>query len=222
MTDLLDDFTGEMQAHLERGLGPSSGRIFEIIPDGLRLDIMVFPPHGDRKDWVFVTAGMSAREMQGLRPEHIAGYSRAELMITLSDAQAKAATGDTPGDADWAPIKMLKSLARWPHVSGMLILPGNTVDITAFAIKFGMAESYNSVLFLPPPAFDGDLFRVPLSNGQTMNIYAVLPLYPGELQVKLDKGESALYDTLNPTGITERFDPNRPDGSKPKKRIGLW
>lgn len=218
MEQVLDDFTGEMQAHLERGLGPSSGRIFEIIPDGMRLDIMVFPPRDARKDWVFVTAGMGAREMPGLRPEDRAGFARAELMLTLGDAQARAATGDTPGDADWAPIKMLKSLARWPHTSGMFVHATQTVDISAFRIGFGMPENFNAVMFLPPPSFDGDLFRVPLSNGQTLNVYCPVPLYPGELQVKLDKGVDALFDILDPTGVCERFDPKRPDGSKPEQR----
>ena len=64
-------------------------------------------------------------------------------------------------------------------------------------------------LLVPPVRVPSELYDLELSDGRTINFYAIVPLYPEELQLKLTKGTSALLDRFDCEGISELLDPRR-------------
>ena len=54
-----------------------------------------------------------------------------------------------------------------------------------------------------------EFYDLSLSDGRSINFYAVVPLYSEEMHLKLTKGTGALLDRFDEAGISELLDPHR-------------
>ena len=72
-----------------------------------------------------------------------------------------------------------------------------------------------------PPLTAPDAFRtLEVGPDKRITFHSVLPLFPGEMDLKLKKGTDALLDLLDAQHVNDAVDPARKDVTR--KRFGLW
>ncbi|MBH0238669.1 suppressor of fused domain protein [Methylobrevis albus] len=219
----------EIETFLEGFLGPSAGVLHEIVSDEVHLDVIVFGPTADRDTWTFVTSGMSDRAMNvpdGLEPPE--AYQYAELVITLpGDWFPRVGEGLPPDEAfaqpgKYWPIRVLKQLARLPHLYDSWIWLGHT-----FAEEGTPPEPYDpttklaGALLISPLGWPPDRTTLVTADGTQIEFMAVFPLYPDELDYKLNKGLKPLVDALSGAGVDDTVRPDRPSSIINKGLRGL-
>jgi predicted Zn finger-like uncharacterized protein len=219
-------------AHLEEHLGPCAGVFHEIISDEVHLDLLVFPPTGEPESeqrpaggnhYTVVTAGMSARPMSVPAGED-APSPYAELMVALpSDWPGLSPTGgfDTDVMSDvryWWPLQWLKSIARMPHEYNTFVTIGHTIPNDESADPYAPDTKLGCMLVMPTilaPALNEPL----VADDALIHFYALCPLYPQEMNLKLKRGLPALFELFGKAEMTELIRPDRPNLCQKK---GWW
>ena len=203
-----------IEEHLEPIFGKSETVMHEIISDLIHLDVLIYPPDDKRDFWVYVTSGMGDIRMTTPPDEDPVEWSRAELMIGLprdwGDRLAKLDDIDDEEAVDsiYWPIGLLKWLARYPHFAETWFGPGHTIPnveeepyspdsrLNGAMISFStLVPESHSVLTLP--------------DGDHLNFYGLILLYPEEMDFKLKKGAGALADKLELADVSEVIDVTR-------------
>ena len=75
-------------------------------------------------------------------------------------------------------------------------------------------------MLVTPPWFDERFAELNLPDGRQINFLAMLPIYPEEMKLKLNKGSDVLVDKLGSLPITELMNPNRKNVAA--KRFGIF
>ncbi|HEY4328693.1 MAG TPA: suppressor of fused domain protein [Phycisphaerae bacterium] len=217
-------FLPQISRHIERTIGPSPMVFHEIISSDVHLDLFVVPPqthdaslhfpHG-RDFFTIVTSGMSTFPMNA---PHLATKRRnsryAELMICLP--------ADWPGlrfdgtfaleqmreEANWWPIRWLKTIARLPHEHGLFIGSGHTIPNGEDAVPFSENTKFGSLL-VAPSALHPDSHTLVIHDDMSVDFLALWPLHSAELEYKLSHGPEALISRFQRSGITELVDLTR-------------
>jgi hypothetical protein len=215
-------FLEEIEAHLERHIGQCKTVLHEVISDRIHLDVLTFPPEGDRDFWYFVTAGMSDLPMTLGTPEDEREFGRAELVIGLSRDWGERLVKQPIDKSVYAPIGFLKWLARYPHDGGTYLASGHTVPTSPDVAKLGEAGELSAALLIPPITWPDEAIAFTLSNGDRLNFYGVLLLHEEELEMKLNQGTDALLEKLEVNGVTEVLDILRPSATRRKRFLGLF
>lgn len=210
----------------------------ELVSESVAVDILCFPPTEVAPVWTFVTSGMSDLPMA------VPGWSDyppyAELMICL-DWNWPIGADLFASEAAFWPIRLLRTLARYPHTTGAVLAPGQTftqVELADDDESDSEAEPADSVSrprpLSPGLPFTGVLLGVPLllsdkedphiipaeDDGRALQILTILPLHPAELDLARRRGVTALTDAFARMArarpddeITEHFNPHRPDAT---------
>lgn len=189
----------EVVAHFEKTVGPASKKsLIQIVPTGLPIGIHVIPPKGNRRHMTLFTNGLSAEPMQV--PEGGEDYQYAELFIELpGDWKIKEVK-----DMHWAwPLYWLRKLAQYPHNADTWL--GGPVTLIANEEP-------------PQPLWPGSPFTALLlfaessfqrSDGHTVQLYRVIPLYTSERQYELKHGLKRFMQALDKHEVPTIVDVNR-------------
>jgi hypothetical protein len=194
--------------HIERVLGDARGTVFhELVSDRVHLDVHVVPP-GSGRDWkTLVTCGMAERPMTV--PEGLEDYRYAELMLALPSSWplVESAFAD---EANYWPVRLLKSLARLPHDYDTFLCYGHTVPNGDPPEPYAPGTDFCGALvggpMLAPEAFE----ELALTDGRLVRFMAVFPLYADEMDFKLEHGAEALSNLFVANEVTEWIDVGRP------------
>ena len=189
-------YSGEEKAvfisFMEQCLGHAD-RTFSILnsPDML-VDAFIIPPSGEYDAIRIVTCGMGGRMM--LLPEGSKGKNpdRIELMI------------DLPSDWDldgefWKdetllwPIRLLHDLADYPWRNGTWFRLGSAVS---WPEPFAENIGFTGVLLTAPVIDYFGKCEVKISPGKSVQIYQAVPLYPEELNYRIEHGTRKLHELL--------------------------
>ncbi|MEQ1952924.1 suppressor of fused domain protein [Mesorhizobium sp. CN2-181] len=204
---------------IEEQLKPllGEGYVFhEIESTSVHLDVLVFPPRQERNRWTFVTSGMSDRAMstpEGLDP---ADYGFSELVIALpGNWFTKDEKGMIPEAelGDWNrywPVGTLKFLARFPHEYRTWLWEGHSVPNGAPAEPFSPNTKLDGVVLTPLHDWPEQYRTVEASDGTRIGLFAVVPVYPDEMQAKLDLGFDVLMPAFAKAGVSEMVVETRP------------
>ena len=213
-----------IEQHLIPYFGEPSSVFHEILSDIVHLDILVYPPAGKRKDWFFVTSGMSDKRMttpDGLDP---VDFARAELMIGLPPEWGEKvsdfmnSTDREDREQVFWPISLMKWLARYPHEAGVYFADGHTIP-NFDAEPYIPDSRLNGALLTYSLALPEDAFRVPLPDGDILNFYSVILLYPEEMDYKLEKGTDSLFHLLDTVKTSEVVNLSRRSAIKKKNPL---
>lgn len=215
-------FLEEIEAHLERHIGRCETVLHEVISDRIHLDVLTFPPDGDRDFWYFVTAGMSDLPMTMETPEDERQFGRAELVIGLPAAWGERLVKQPRDKSVYPPIGFLKWLARYPHDCGTYLASGHSVPTLPDVADLGEKARFSAALLIPPVTWTDEAITFTLSNGDCLNFYGVFLLHEDELQMKLNKGTDKLLGEMEKSGVTEVLDIHRPSAARPKRFLGLF
>ena len=199
----VEEYTAEeralVEAHIARWFGPVATVWREAVSLRVRLDVCVIPPHGEKNYYTLVTAGMGAHRMDV--PEKYADrrIARAELAISLPE------DWDLNDDRDiwYWPVRQLKSTARFGTNPGVWLSWGDTVECGPVADNTDLS----GFLLMAPQGVEDEGFVCPLPDGDEVNFYHLLPLYPEEIRYKQARGAEALLDRLDHVSFV--VDPHR-------------
>lgn len=180
-----------IQEHIEKNIGKVAGVFHEIVSDLVHVDIMIVEPTQEDNTYKFITSGMSDKKMN--LPYEIDEYSEEylELMITL------------PGDWEldfkqekffW-PIRVLKSLARFPHQYKTHLGYGHTIQNGNYENYTDNTQLCGSIL-VPIFGEDNESRRLKVNDNKTIHFYSVLPLYQEEIEYALRNGSQDFFKKL--------------------------
>lgn len=213
-----------IEDHLERFIGEPEHVIDDLASEYVHLDVLVYTPNADRDYYLLVTSGASDLRMNVCEPVDQKEWSRVELVLALPrkmgdplfDAMGK---GQDPGELFW-PIGELKYLGKFSHANDTWIGPGHTFggdDSPAFSPDTRL----NSLFFDWPELLPEDAWSFALQNGDTLNFYGVVFLYPEELKFKQEHSTDELRDLLEISDVCELLDPHRKSAVKSNPNLQL-
>lgn len=198
-----------IEAHIEKHIGPIQTVFHELMSDLVHVDVHQVPPTDDRPFWTLVTSGMSDRPMTV--PEGAEGLTFAELMICLPSEWPLSQEAFEDENNYW-PVRLLKVLARLPHEYETWLGPGHTIPNGGEEdVPYADNTGFTCALIMPPivavPSEFGEL-QLP---DRTIKFYAVWPMYPAEVNFKLNRGMERLLDRFEKHAVTEVVDVTRAD-----------
>jgi hypothetical protein len=200
--------------------GTEPGILTELVSDTVAIDILCYPPTARSPVWTLVTSGMSDLPM--VTPAGNGHPAYGELMICL-DEQWPIGPDVMDREQDYWPLRLLRILARYPHLSRIALAPGQTIALSDPPTPLGPDVPFTGILLGVPLLLGDDegAHTIRAEDGRVLRLFTVLPLHPAELALARAKGVEALTDALSrmaaagPAGeITERLDLGRPDATR--------
>lgn len=188
----------------------------ELVSTAVHMDVLVFPPTPARNQWTFVTSGMSDKPMSvpdGLDQDK---YGYAELVIAVppdwftKDDKGWIPEAQLKDPEKYWPIETLKYLGRFPHEYRTWFWDSHTIPNGNPPAPFSDRTRMDGVV-LSELADWPEKYRVVKAKDRTLiNLFAVIPLYPDEMQAKLDLGYDVLMPALAKAGVGELVAQTRP------------
>ena len=182
----------------------------EIASPDIHLDVCIVEPTEDEPYYKLVTMGAGAYKMD--IPEQWKKYDLdyAEYVIYLP-ADWDLNSGE---ETDYWPVKTLKDVARLPIWCDTWLCYGHTAQADEEGSAYASNTGFNSVVLDFAENKKGDI-RLIMSSGKVVNFYEVIPLYPEELQFKMDSGADALFERFREKGISYKVvDINRKNAAE--------
>lgn len=211
----------EIEAHLERHLGPAGDVLHELFSPDIHLDVLSYPPTAGRDHWIFVTCGMSSLPMtlrEGYDPTECA---RAELTIGLPKDWGDRLHSEPLSSADWEPVGTLKALARYVHDARTSLVWFDTIELENLRPLIQGREAFTGAIILNPITWPEAAQSLVLPTGEHLNFLGVYPLYRDELRFKLENGAAKLTDRMETQGVSEVLDTARKSVAPRKKILGI-
>ena len=192
-------FQQEVISYFERTIGPASKKsLIQIIPTGIPIGIHVIAATGNRKHMTLFTNGLSSEPMNV--PEEAEDYRFAEIYI------------DLPGDwnvreiknMQWAwPLHWLRKMAQYPHNYGTWL----GAPVTLIADEDAPKPFYKGCPFSALFLFADSSFK--RSDGNTVQLYRMIPLYASERAYELKHGLKKFMQAMDKHEVPSIIDMNR-------------
>ena len=119
------------------------------------------------------------------------------------------------------PVRWLKILARFPHEYKSWLCWGHTLPNGDPAKPVHASVGFDCMLLMRPKTVSTEFWTLPVRENKRVQFFAVVPLYPGETQLKLAQGTEELDRRFERYKISEIVNPKRRDVSK-KDWWKLW
>ena len=187
-------------AHIEKHLDAPAAVWDE---DGL--DIFVVAPTHERPFLTLITAGMSDEPMDAPKNE----WHLAELCFLLpADWPLDR---DDWGDAQEWTLLWLKYLAQLPHKSGGWLGYGHTIPNGDPPQPLDESTEAVSVMLIPPVSLPERFarLRVGETDAEIINFWALVPLLPDELRMKLQAKTPTLLEKMEKAKLSDILEPGR-------------
>lgn len=187
----------------------------ELVSDHMHLDVFAWPPSPQRNVWTLITAGMSGHQMNV--PAEMAGYERAELVLTLPaewpHLHEMQRMPRSKAKRYFWPIRELKNLARLPYLYNTWLGPGHTTRAGQTLYETYAGSKYSGMLVESVGSLPVEVTTVEVA-GKTVHCYGVYPLFTQELRHILDHPFSGraheLFHRFLDAGFHEGVFPERP------------
>ncbi len=190
----------EVIDYFAENVGPVDEKaVIEIVPSGHPVSVHAIPPEGNRKHLTLFTTGLSDLAMKV--PAGKEDFAYAELFIEL------------PGNWDYRkltvkqwnwPILWLRKMAQYPHnndtwLGGPITIIANNDPPKPLATN----APFTCNLLLAEKSFER-------TDGVTIRLYRVLPIYTEERDLERREGAPALMRALDRNSVPFVVDLNRP------------
>ena len=207
----------QISDHIEKHLGKIETVFHEIFSDTVHIDVHWVKPTDEFPFNRLVTSGMSDLPMA--TPSKSSAPRYAELMITLP-ADWKLDQDSFQDEAWYWPVRLLKTLARLPHKHATWLGFGHTVPNGDPAEPYAPNTKLNGAIVLPSITVPEEFHRLPISDDKAITFFSVVPLFEGEMNLKLRKGVDELLDLFDKKNVNDIVDLKRADVTK--KFFGLF
>lgn len=215
--DLSDSSMEAISAHIETHVGPIANVWHEIVSDLVHIDLFQVAPTEDRPYWTLVTSGMSDLPMTV--PAGLEEWAFAELMLCLP-GDWKLKQSDFEDERYYWPLRWLKILARFPHEYKTWFCWGHSMPNGDPAEPFHESVAFAGMVLFRPKTVSREFWNLPVREGKVIEFFSVIPLYPGEMELKLRKGAEELEKRLDRIRASEIVTPGRKDVSRSGWRLG--
>jgi hypothetical protein len=196
----------ELERHIAGHIGPVEEVFHEPYSDVVEIEVLRIEPTEERPYHVLMTCGMAQRAMSV--PLGCADNAYAELTLALP-AEWSFDDADIDGDGGW-PIRLLRELARFPHENGTWLGALHTVPYGDGSETYAL-DTYLCGCILETPTHLPEAFRhLELSDGRSLQILQVTPLYIEELDYNLALGADTLMARFDELDFDRVVDPGRP------------
>ena len=205
-----DSEIDEIDSFICEAFGEYKNVFHEIASPDIHLDVCIVEPTEDDPFYKLVTMGAGAYRMN--IPEKWKKYQLdyAEYVIYLP----KDWNLDSGEETDYWPIRTLKDVARLPIWYDTWLCYGHTTQSDEEGSTYASDTGFNSVILKFAENKKGDI-RLIMSSGKVINFYEIIPLYPEELQFKMENDADTLFKKFEEKGIQYRvLDLNRNNALK--------
>jgi hypothetical protein len=192
--------------HIERHIGGISIVFHERVSSNVHIDIFHSADSKSRPFHTLITCGMSERPMHVPREAEDGRF--AELMICLP--------ADWPVNFDafrdenhYWPVRLLKSLARYPHENQTWLYAGHSVGFSSPPRPFAENTKMSSVVVRYPFLVSPAAQSIEVADDRRIRLWAVVPVYSEERVFKERNGFERFEELLQEHHISELLDPAR-------------
>jgi hypothetical protein len=199
---------------LEREIGKPTQVFHEKRSELVHVDVHVIPPRTTYPFITLFTTGMSERPMPAA-PRCGCCPTRAELMMTLpatwslprasccDRGRRSPWPGERPGADPLWPVRLLRDLARYPHRAGTWLGWGHTVAEGDPPMPYARDTGFCGVALFPSLLAPRTVRDLTGPDGEPIELFALYPLYPEEVDLKLRLGPRALLRCLEAHRVNE-------------------
>ena len=180
----------KVSSYIERQYGEYEDVIHEIVSPDIHCDIVLVPPTDSSPYYKLVTMGAGAYKMSIPKEFKSMICDRAEYVIFLP----KDWNVDADNEEDWWPMRLLKSAARLTVDTDDYLYITHSVQVEEDGSPVAENTQFNSFVLMPSIGKERQVVE-PLKLslfGKKVAFYQLFPLYPEELEFKLEHG----YDDL--------------------------
>ena len=200
----------QLDDYITEAFGEYKNVFHEIASPDVHLDVCIVDPTEEEPYYKLVTMGAGAYTMN--IPEKWKSYhlEHAEYVIYLPQDW----NINSSDENDYWPIRVLKDTARLPIWADTWLSYGHTTQADEEGSAYASNTGFNSIVLNFGQNKAGDI-RLIMSSGKVINFYEIVPLYPEELQFKIDNDADALFGIFDEKGIQYRIvDINRRNALK--------
>ncbi|MBC7856827.1 MAG: suppressor of fused domain protein [Pirellulaceae bacterium] len=205
--------------HIQQHIGPVEMVFHEIISDLIHIDVHWVKPTEDKPYHTLITSGMSDRPMTV--PSGAEEYRYGEVMISLPP--------NWPMDMDsfkneqnYWPVRWLKMLARFPHEYNTWLCFGHTLPSDDPPQPYADNTRLCCALLLSPMLTGEEFWTLKACPDKIIRFLSFVPIYPEELELKLNQGLDPLLERLAKHQIAEVLDVHRINVCAKNKKRGWW
>lgn len=179
----------ELDQYICEAFGDYQNVFHEIASPDVHLDVCIVDPTEECPYYRLVTMGAGAYEMN--IPEQWKHYEieHAEYVICVPEDWNL----NSSEDSDYWPIRVLKETARLPITCDTWLSYGHTAQSDEEGSPYAPDVRFNSVVLNYAKNKDGEIC-IKLSSGKVINFYVLVPLYPEELNYKMEHRAQALFE----------------------------
>jgi hypothetical protein len=204
-----------ISAHLEKTVGEIQTVLHEIISDTVHVDVYVIAPAKGRNYYTLVTSGMSDRPMSA--PPGMEEFRFAEVAICLPPGWWPSQS-DFENENNYWPIRLLKDLARLPHLYDSWLSFGHTIQNGDPSAPYAPGTKLCAALLSPPIWLGIDFGVLKVSDEKTIHFLSVVPIYKEEMTFKLKHSSEELFKNLYDAGFAQVVNPGRKNICAAKRR----
>ena len=208
---MADSSLEAVTAHIEQHVGKVSMVWHEILSDLVHIDVHQVAPTEDRPFWTLVTSGMSDLPMTV--PSGREEWAFAELMLCLPK-EWKMGQTDFKDERFYWPIRWLKILARFPHEYKTWLCWGHTMPNGDPPKPIHESAPFSGWMLRLPQTASREFWELPVRPGKLIRFFSAVPLFSGEMDLKLKKGAEEIERLFERHKVSEVIDLNRKDTSK--------
>jgi hypothetical protein len=194
-------------AHMTACFGAPTQVWHELASDLVHIDVHLIPPSEEHPSITLFTTGMSDLPMT-LAPAATGAPVHAELMVHLPASWQLGEDALHDASRYW-PVRWLMTLARLPHRYTTWLGWGHTIPNGDPAMPLAPGVPFTGFIIAPPTSLT-EADAVVAAPGRSIALYAIYPLHPDELTLKLERGADALFALLDAAGVTDEIAPARP------------
>lgn len=181
--------------YIEQQYGKSDIVGHEMVSPDIHCDIVIVPPTEEQPYYKLITMGAGAYKMN--IPKDLRSYvcDRAEYVIFLP----KDWNLQSSKEEDYWPIRMLKTIARLPIRAEDWLCDSHDVQLTEDGSPLAENTGFNSCVLMSSIGKNGQEVK-PLKLGligKKVAFYQLYPLYPEELQFKMEHSFDELMDKMD-------------------------
>jgi hypothetical protein len=193
--------------HIIEHFGPIAYVFHEIASHLVAVHVYVVEPTPERPCHTLITSGMSERPMTLPEGHDITAY--AEVMLCLP-AEWRLDQESLRDERWYWPVRLLKQVARLPHEYGTWIGEWHSVPNGDPPEPYAAETPFAGVVVAPMLLVRPEARTIEVPDGTRVELLALIPLHPAEIDLKLTRGTGALIEVLDGGDVNELLDPTRP------------